>query len=261
MAIDLNDAPEQREFGALPDGTFVRLEGHMKKGGANHPADKPGDPDLGIYKNAKAPSDVLMIEWEFIVTHGLYKNRKVFQFMVVDGGERDDNGRSKAGEISRGMLKAMVNSAMGLDPKDESAETKAKRIVPNMVFFDGIPFAAHLGVEESEGYSPKNFISRVLQPGDEEYQSVIAGQDVPAKPLGVRHSKGGGRPVAAASAGTPTWQRDAAPAVATPAAPAVQPRWGNGTAAPASQAQPAQAPAEAPPAAAPAAGGPSWLSR
>ena len=192
MAIDLNDAPDQREMGAvMPDGTFVWLIGHIKRGGASIPGEAAGSPDIGAYKASKtAGSDALMLDWEFTVDLGQYKGRKVFQNMVVTGGSVDESGHSKAGTISRGQLKAMVNSGTGLDPKDESPAAKAGRIIPSMSALDGIPFAARLGIEASEGYADKNIIAHVVEPGEPEYADIRAGKDVEPKPSGVRKARG-----------------------------------------------------------------------
>ncbi len=255
MAIDLNDAPDQRDFGApMPDGSYVLLVGHIKRGGASMPGDPPGDPDIGLYKASKTEgSDVIMVDWEFTVDTGQFKSRKVFQNMVVFGGKVDETGHSIAGTISRGQLKAMVNSGTGLDPKDESPAAKAGRVIPNMTALDGIPFAARLGIEQSEGYADKNVIAHVVEPGEPEYADIRAGKDIPPSPSGPRKSRGAANANGAGQPGNPAWMKDAAPA--TQAAPAVaQPRWG-APVAPA--APPAAPPAEQ--AAAPA--GPSWLVR
>jgi hypothetical protein len=251
MPIDLNDAPDQREFGApLPDGTFVWLVGHIKRGGATMAGD--AGPDIGIYKPGKTEG-VLMLDWEFTVDAGPHKGRKVFQNMVITGGSVDESGHSKAGTISRGQLKAMVNSGTGLDPKDDSAAARAGRVIPSMTALDGIPFAARLGIEQSEGYADKNIIAHVVEPGEPEYLDIKAGKEVEPRPSGIRKHRvaGAAGNGVAAPAQNPSWMAAAAPApTAQPAMP--QPRWG----APAPAASPAPTPA---PEAVTPASGPSWL--
>jgi hypothetical protein len=209
MTIDLNDVSEQRDVGALiPDGTFVKVKAALKPGGHNL---VDADPvDAGLYRQS-ATSDVVMLQWDFVVLSGPYARRHVFQNTSVAGGQVDEKGNSKSGNISKAMFRAMVDSALGLDPKDMSEETKAKRKLRGLSDLDGIEFAARIGIEKGTGtYPDKNRIAHVVVPNEPEWQPLMAGQEVEARPSG---------PVAARSTAAPQQSR---------------PAWGNGAAQPAS---------------------------
>lgn len=235
--LDLSTAPEQRPDGIIPDGTFVRVKASLRDGGASLPNMEPLD--NGLFKCAKPPSDAVMLDWEFTVLQGQHARRKFWQLMTVAGGSLDEKGISKAWNITKASLRAMIDSALGLDPKDESDAAKQKRVLRGFRDLDGIEFVCKVGIERgTEGYADKNRIAHVVTPNEPEYAVVMRGEEPPPKPTG-------------ASGGS----RSAAPA-------AVRPAWGGGTAAPA--AQPAwggnsvSAPATAAPATAPT-GGPAWL--
>lgn len=260
MAMDLNDAPEQREFGVIPDGTFVRLKGNIRPGGHNLPGAEQIDANL--FKHANPPSDAIMLDWEFTVMHGPHARQKLWQMTTVTGGSLDEKGQSKAGNISKAMFRAMIDSALGLDPKDMSEPTKAKRVLRGFADLDGIEFAARVGVEKGGinnqtggQYADKNRIAHVVVPGEPEWQAVMSGQEVAPKPTGAVTPRQGA--TGAQQQQKPAWQRDAAPATAATPAMAVQPAgapspaWQNGAVQP--------QPAAAPQAATPAAAGPAWL--
>jgi hypothetical protein len=261
--IDLNDTEQQRDFGKLiPDGTFVKLKGKLKRGGATIQGMDPMDAQL--FKLGKEPSDAMMLDWDFVVLHGTYAKQHLFQLMVVDGGTRDEKGASKAGNITKQTLRSMVDSATGLMASDKSPDAQAKRQVRGFSDFDGIEFAARIGIEAGSAkgdgtyYSDKNKIGYVVVPGDAEWQPVMSGQEVEAKPSGAStpRAAGGGTK---AQEQKPAWQREAAPAAAG-AAPAWQGNQaGQGTLAPAGT-ETAPSGGAVAGTAAPAAGGPAWLA-
>jgi hypothetical protein len=255
MVMDLNEAAEQRDFGALiPDGTFVKLKGHIRPGRINL-AGAP-EADNGLFKAGKPPSDAIMLDWEFTVMHGTHAKQKIWQNTVVAGGTLDERGQSKAGNITKAMFRAMLESALGINPKDTSEEARQKRILECFSHLDGIEFAARIGVQEGgarEGggnFPDQNRIAFVVTPDQDEWQPVMNGQEVAPKPSGALKARTNG--AAAAAANKPAWQSAAAPAQA---ASTPSPAW-------------QQRPTVSPPAPqAPVAGGnaaqagPTWLNR
>jgi hypothetical protein len=63
------------------------------------------------------------------------------------GGEVDEKGTSIGWNISKRTFRAMIDSALGLDPDDNSEEAKAKRRLRGRADFDGIAFVAKIAVE------------------------------------------------------------------------------------------------------------------
>lgn len=256
MALNLSDAEQQRDFGAtIPDGSYCKVRLALKPGGHNL-AGFDGE-DLGLFKLARPPSDAVMIEAELtVLPPSPHQRRKIFMMWTVAGGSLDEKGQSKAWNITKAALRAMVDSALGLDPTDESAPSKAARQLPSFRSLDGIEFYARISIESDPNgvYPDSNRVGHIVVPGEPEYAALAAGQIPEPRP-----SRSTARRASSNAAGAggqkPAWQQNAAPAQAAPAA-AAKPAWAAGSA-PAPAAAPAAPPAAAP--AAPAAAGPAWL--
>ena len=243
--FDMNDAELPRGTDPIPDGSFAPVTMRLRKGGH----DGHGDFDRGLLKPAKTPgSDVLMLDCEFTVVAGPLARRKFWQTFTVIGGKVDEHGVSIAWKISKGIFRAMIDSACGLDPQDMSEAARAKRVLRGLADLDGITFAAKIKVEPSSDprYSDSNKLDRVVLLNEPDYQRIMAGEALTAIPSQPRAPR-----AAPASTGTTpaAWATSgAAPAAAPP------PSWQRPAAPP-----PAAAP-QPPPTPAPATAGPSWLN-
>ena len=105
----------------IPDGTFAKVKMTIRPGGVNGSTPI----DAGLLK-ASQSSDAKMLDCEFTVVAGPYARRKFWQNFTVAGGKLDEKGQSKGWNISKSAFRAMIDSALGLDPKDESPAAKAE---------------------------------------------------------------------------------------------------------------------------------------
>jgi hypothetical protein len=253
--FDLNDVEPLRGGELIPDGAFAKVTMTVRPGGV----DGHGELDKGLLKASNVPgSDVLSLDCEFTVVEGPYARRKFWQTFTVSGGKVDEKGASMGWTITKRILRGMIDSALGLDPKDESDAAKAKRQLRGLADLSGITFVAKILVEPNKDsrYPDANKLDRPVLPNEQEWQAVMNGEDVPPSPSRQRSaaatpsapaqaapawSQTQAKPAAAAS--TPAWQRPAqSPAVAEPAAP-----------------QPATA-TPVTPADSPSPAGPAWLN-
>ena len=250
--MDFNDAEEQRQGGTIPDGTFVKAAIHIRPGGASLAGMDPTD--TGLFKNSDK-SDAVMIDCEFTVLVGPYAHRKWWENMVVAGGTLDEKGVSKGWNMTKSRIRAMLESAMSIDPKDMSEPAKQKRQIPYFKYIDGMPFYVKLTVEEGGAkpgggtYAPKNVIDRIVIPGDAEYADLAAGKEVAPMPRNASVKAPNASQGGVASNAVPAWQTQSPPAgaasaVAQPSLPGVQAP----TSGAANPASPSSAPA-----------GPAWL--
>ena len=256
MALNLNDAPEQRRMGdVIPDGTFVKLQLNIKAGGTDL---KGADTmDNGLFKQS-ASSDAIGLDCELtVLAPAEYAHRKLFAFWTVAGGAVDEKGQSKGWNITKATLRAMVESATATDPKDESPQAKANRQIGGFKQLDNCPFYAKLGVEAGNEnpirpgtyYPDKNIIAYVVTPADPEYAAMRAGTPWPApKPRNQPHASAG----KGAASAQPAWSGGAA----TPTPTAAKPAWQAPTQTPAAPAPTTTAPG---PAVAAPATGPAWM--
>jgi hypothetical protein len=241
MVLDFNDAAPQRDGELIPDGVFCAVHALLRPGGEN--MEGCSEHDLGIFKFSMR-SDAVFLEFEFTVLNGPYAKRKLWQAYTVKGGKVGEDGVSKAWVISKAAFRAMIDSAMGLDPSDMSDAAKLKRQLRGFRDLDGIEFVAKIGIKRGDPapdggvYPDKNIIARVVLPNEPQWTEIRAGREVPPQPSS--------RPaVAAATASAqakPVWQQQAAATTAPAATPAAT--------------STSAAPAATPPA---ASQGPAWL--
>lgn len=243
MTFDLNDVAPQQSGDLIPDGTFAKLTMSIRRGGT----DGANEHDRGLLKASNQPgSDVLMVDAEFTVAEGPFARRKFWQNFTVQGGKLDEQGQSIGWRISKSVFRAMIDSALGLNPDDMSEEAKAKRTLRGLSDLDGITFVGKIQIEPNRNpaYKDANRLDHVVLPTAPEWQKVMAGEVVPAQPSN-RSRPAAPAPVSSA----PAWGQSQ-PGT-TPATPA----WsGQGASNP-----PAQPKADASGGAMPA-GGPAWLN-
>ena len=185
---DLNDAqPQLPPVGELiPDGTFAKVKMTIRPGGVNGSTPI----DAGLLK-ASQSSDAKMLDCEFTVVAGAYARRKFWQNFTVSGGKLDDKGQSKGWNISKSAFRAMIDSALGLDPKDESPTAKQKRVIQGLKQLDGIVFAARIMIEPASNpqYKDANKLANVVLPGDPQYAAVMRGENVQPEPVNAKPRK------------------------------------------------------------------------
>lgn len=239
MTFDMNDVAPQQAGDLIPDGTFAKVTMSIRKGGV----DGMSEVDRGLLKPSNQPgSDVLMVDAEFTVAEGPFARRKFWQNFTVQGGKLDEQGQSVGWKISKSQFRAMIDSALGLNPEDMSEAAKEKRVLRGLADLDGITFVAKIQVESNRNpaYKDANKLDHVVLPTAPEWQKVMAGESVPAQPA-QRQRAAGTAPVPAA----PAWGQS------QPAAAPAAPAWGSPAAQPSTQSAPA-APNSA--------GGPAWLN-
>src|SRR5262249_35670649 len=121
--FDMNDADPQKTGELIPDGTFAKVTMLIRPGGI----DGQSEIDHSLLKAPKDPtSDVRMVDCEFTVVAGPHAKRKFWQMFTVQGGKVDENGVSIGWKISKSTFRAMIDSALGCDPRDMTDATKQK---------------------------------------------------------------------------------------------------------------------------------------
>lgn len=243
--LDMNDAEPQKSGELIPDGAFAKISMTIRPGGI----DGQGDTDKGLLKASNSPgSDVRLLDCEFTVVEGVHARRKFWQVFTVSGGKVDEQGVSIGWKISKGTLRAMIDSALGLNPEDMSDGAKQKRMLRGLADLSGITFVGKIKIEPSsdERYGDSNKLDRVVLPTEAEWQKVINGEAVAPAPTG--HKRKASTPQNSA----PAWNQSAPLAQNAPAWKRPAPAPAAATAAPSTSGQA--------PTSKPAAQGPAWLN-
>jgi hypothetical protein len=166
MPYDYSDAPPPRGFDLIPAGEIVTVSLHIRPGGVGEDQ---------MFKRSK-DGGCEMLECEFTVIDGQYKKRKLFEYWVLEG---TTDGHAQAAELSRGTIKAIIDSAYGLDPKDKSDQARAIR-TKSLGQLEGIIFMIKVGIEKGgpkndgsgENFADKNVIAAVITKNRKEWKPI-----------------------------------------------------------------------------------------
>jgi hypothetical protein len=158
--MDFNNAPEQREGGLIPEETIAVV----------HMTIRPGNAGEGGWLKRSKDGSSNGIDAEFTVVEGQHAKRKFWKLFTVEGSTE---GHAKAAEISASQLRAILESARGVRPDDDSDAAKAARRVSSWGDFDGIRFVAKIGIEPGkDGYKPKNTLDAAITPDRKAWVKV-----------------------------------------------------------------------------------------
>jgi hypothetical protein len=196
MPFDYTDAPPP-SFDLIPDNTIATVSIHIRPGGVG---------EDGMLKRS-ANGECEMLDLELTVLDGPHKGRKFWHNLLLVG---TTDGQKKMAAGNLGLLKAILDSALGLKPNDVSAEARAARTVGAKAF-QGMNFIAKIGVEvggpkkDGGNYPDKNIVAGVITPDKKDWHPVE--QPPPFN--------GGGANAASMPSAT----------AAAPAAPVERPEW------------------------------------
>lgn len=162
---DFNDAEDQ--YDVIPAGTLAKVHMAIKKGGYN-------DTELklsGGYATRNPKTGAIYLDCEFTVLEGKYAKRKVWSNI----GIHSVNGE-KWGKMGRSFVKAILNSARGLNGNDKSDEAQQKRQFQNgFSDLDGLEFIAKIEVETDNNGNPRNRIQKTIDAGHKDYAALMNG--------------------------------------------------------------------------------------
>ena len=147
------------------------------------------------------------LDVEFTVTAGPYKGRKAWDWIGIAGNGSE--GHKTMVRISHAALRAMLESAYGVDPADDKPAAMEARRIDEWEDLDGLEFVARFGIEKATEYTDqrtgetkkgkdKNTV-RAVTPDDEDYSGFTPAKKAkaaPAKATGTAQpvQAGGSRP-------------------------------------------------------------------
>lgn len=199
--FDFNDAEGQRSgFSGelIPEGTIAVVVAALRPG---------GNGEEGLLKNSNDGS-CQMLDFEFTIQGGDFDRRKIWNMYVVNG---TTEGQETAVKISKSALRAMLESARGIDPSDTSDKAMKARQVSGYSDFNGLTFPIEIGVAKgnlkdktagpnSERWDDKNVIRSIVTPDMPEYASAGGGSAPKAGTPSASKP-----PASTASTGKPSW--------------------------------------------------------
>jgi hypothetical protein len=197
MAYDFNSAEQQRESGLIADGTIAPV----------HMTIRPGNAGEGGWMKRSKNGDSMALDCEFTVLEGPFAKRKFWTLFTIEG---TTEGHAKAGEISASRLRAILESARGIRPDDESEAAKNGRRVTSWGDFDGIRFIAKIGIEVAKpgsGFKDKNTLDAAITPDRKTWAKVeqVAKPAGSFAPIGAAAANVAAQATAGAASAKPAW--------------------------------------------------------
>ncbi len=190
---DFNDAEQQTSFDLIPKGTLAKVRMTLKPGGHDDAARGWTDG----YATESFDTGSVYLAAEFVVLDGEYAKRKLWSNI----GLHSPKGDAWA-NMGRTFIRAVLNSAYGVLPSDQSPEAQNARRIGSFSALDGIEFVARIDVEKDSKNENRNVIKLAIEPDHKDYAALMG---VPSKV-----------PTGGGSSGAPA---QAAPAYAAPQRP------------------------------------------
>jgi hypothetical protein len=187
--MDFNDADAQRDFETIPAGTIVTLDLALEPGGAGDDAWATRSKD-GFSSGLKCRCTVL--------EPSQHAKRVIYTWLTIAGKAE---GHLTAAQISRAQIRAMLESARGVRPDDQSEKAQQARRIIDYGDLDGLRFIAKLGVEPArDGYQAKNTLAEIITPERTQWHPV---EQVPKQ----REMPQGNSKAVSAPIDRPAWAR------------------------------------------------------
>jgi hypothetical protein len=163
---DFNDAPEQGGYDLIPAKTLAKVRLTLRPGGY----DEPQRGWTGGLATRSATTGSVYLYCEFVVLEGPFAKRKVWSMIGLYSPKGPEWGN-----IGRSFLRAILNSARGIHPTDDSPTAQNGRRIRSFADLDGLVFAARIDVEKDAKQGDKNVIKQAIQPDHKEYAALMGG--------------------------------------------------------------------------------------
>jgi hypothetical protein len=197
--FDFNSAAEQSSYDLIPKGTVVRVRMTIKPGGY----DDPSQGWTGGYATRSLSTGSVYLNCEFVVLDGPFARRKMWSLIGLysaKGAEWTNMGRT--------FIKAILNSARGINPNDSSPAAQNARRISGFADLEGIEFVGKVDWDKDQNGQDKCVIKSAVTPEHKDYAAHMNG--APAVAASAPASSGGANAYAQATGrapvpGRPSW--------------------------------------------------------
>lgn len=161
---DFNDADEQSSFDLIPKGTLVKVRMTIRPGGH----DDPGQGWTGGYATSNDKTGSVYLNCEFVVLEGEYARRKMWSLVGLHSPKGPEWAR-----MGRAFIKACLNSARGIHPKDESPQAQNARRIGGFKDLDGLESLAKVDWEKDQNGQDKHVVKTAVGPDHKNYAALM----------------------------------------------------------------------------------------
>lgn len=167
--------------------------------------DDPAQGWTGGYATQSFETGSIYLACEFVILEGEFARRKMWSNV----GLHSPKGPAW-GNMGRTFIRAALNSARNVPPKDNGPQAAAARRIQGFHELDGLEFVARIDVEKDGRGDPRNVVKMAVEPGEQEYSPVSAGAGIRSNPSVGAPSAVSSAPVAGVTqraqvSGKPSW--------------------------------------------------------
>ena len=160
------------DFELIPDKTIAYAVMQLQGGDTEIP-----EFGRGNFFLKSQHSKAKWLPLEFTIIGGDYDGRKVWHRLFVDGDKMSERNVPIAKEIGLRTMRAIIESARGIDPSDSSPQAQQGRQLNSIEQLNGMELCIKIGIEEgTNGYADRNRMVAPLTPNQAGY---IAGSANP----------------------------------------------------------------------------------
>jgi hypothetical protein len=197
---DFNDAEDQREFALIPPKTLAKAIMTIRPGGY----DDHSQGWTGGYAARSDKTGAVYLNAKFTILEGPFAKRVVFGLIGLYSPKGPDWTN-----MGRSFLRAILNSARGIHPADQTPQAQTARRIRGFADLDGIEFVVRIDVEKDQNGEDKNVVKAAIQPDHKDYAALMGAiprAPAPVTGTGTYASAGTSPPTAATGIPIrPTW--------------------------------------------------------
>ena len=197
---DFNDAEEQREFALIPPKTLAKVIMAIRPGGY----DDASQGWTGGYATRSDKTGAVYLNAKFTILEGPFAKRVVFGLIGLYSPKGPDWTN-----MGRSFLRAILNSARGIHPADQTPQAQTARRIRGFADLDGVEFVVRIDVEKDQNGEDKNVVKAAIQPDSKDYAALmgaVSRAPVPTSGFGSSAPALHAAPAAAPAVSTrPTW--------------------------------------------------------
>ena len=158
--LNFNDAERQNNFDLIPVNTIAKARLVLKAG------NDPTDPHITRSKSG----DTAYLNCEFIIFESKYTKRKIFDKIELEGSDKWVN-------MGKARIRAILESAKGINPKDVSEIAVAARKINSFDELNNLDVVIKVGIEHDKNgrYQDKNRVIAIITPEHFAYAEFING--------------------------------------------------------------------------------------
>lgn len=150
--------------------------------------DEPSQGWTGGYATRSAKTGAIYLNAKFSILEGPFARRVVFGLIGLYSPKGPEWG-----QMGRSFLRAILNSAHGVHPSDQTPQAESARRIRGFADLDGIELVICIYVEKDQNREDKNVVKAAIQPDHKAYPGLMG--TVPRAPT-APGGFGGGAPAA-----------------------------------------------------------------